>query len=164
MGITDQSLKHLFIRITKQLKILTMKVTKQNKFNGLSNQLASWFWQFDMGSNFFSFCKKSFGSKASLKQTLLNKSIKKALALLFRSNLTIIPQKMVENPSKIEFIVFHPWHHKPIWNDPLLVDNLKMIPFFSYIIESYISVIFLLVNNIFYITNEIFKTLYMQTR
>ncbi len=35
---------------------------------------------------------------------------------------------MVVNPSKTEFIVFHPPRICAIWNDPLLVDNCKVLP------------------------------------
>ncbi len=35
---------------------------------------------------------------------------------------------MVVNPSKTEFIVFHPPRNKAVWNDPLLVDNCKVFP------------------------------------
>jgi hypothetical protein len=35
---------------------------------------------------------------------------------------------MVVNPSKTEFIVFHPSRTHAIWNDPLLVDNCKVFP------------------------------------
>jgi hypothetical protein len=35
---------------------------------------------------------------------------------------------MVVNPSKTEFIAFHPRKMGTIWNDPLLVDNCKVYP------------------------------------
>ena len=35
---------------------------------------------------------------------------------------------MIVNPSKTEFIVFHPRQYKPVWNDPLAVDNCKVFP------------------------------------
>ena len=35
---------------------------------------------------------------------------------------------MVVNPTKTEFIIFHPCNLKPAWNDPLLVDGCKVFP------------------------------------
>jgi hypothetical protein len=35
---------------------------------------------------------------------------------------------MIVNPSKTEFIIFHPQQLKCIWNDPLLIDNCKIFP------------------------------------
>jgi hypothetical protein len=35
---------------------------------------------------------------------------------------------MVVNPSKTEFIIFHPQQLKCVWNDPLLVDNCRVFP------------------------------------
>jgi hypothetical protein len=35
---------------------------------------------------------------------------------------------MVVNPSKTEFIIFHPSQYKCIWNDPLMIDNCKVFP------------------------------------
>ncbi len=35
---------------------------------------------------------------------------------------------MVVNPSKTEYIIFHPRQYKSIWNDPLLIDNCRIFP------------------------------------